>query len=85
MGKPDGGPAFPQDTHAARTVGRSMGSVGMSLRDYIAAKALNGMLAHPTRYRPRIGASSNWHEAIAEEAYELADAMLVARGGSDGR
>lgn len=50
-----------------------------ALRDEIAIFALNGMLAHSTRYRPRQGANSDWHLAIAEEAYELADAMLIAR------
>jgi NTP pyrophosphatase (non-canonical NTP hydrolase) len=39
--------------------------------------ALIGMLAHPTRYKPRPGKSANWHEAIAEEAYEIADAMAA--------
>jgi len=52
---------------------------GMSLRDYFAAQALNGMLAHSTRYRPRPGANPVWHRAIADEAYEIADAMIDAR------
>lgn len=77
MDKNNGGPAFPahctSDGHAANVDG------GMSLRDYFAAKAMQGMLAHATRYRPRPGASSNWHEAMSEEAYEIADAMLRAK------
>jgi len=40
--------------------------------------ALQGMLAHSTRYRPRPGAPENWHDAIAQEAVQLADAMLKA-------
>lgn len=48
-------------------------------RDLVAMLALNGMLSHPTRYKPRPSASKNWHEAIAEEAYQIADAMLIAR------
>ena len=48
------------------------------LRPFIATYALQGMLAHPTRYKPREGAPANWHEAIAEEAVQLADAMLAA-------
>ncbi|MBW6400024.1 hypothetical protein KPL78_19340 [Roseomonas sp. HJA6] len=84
MEKNDGGPAFPVPN--IDDDGRSwQPKGGMSLRDWIAGQALNGMLAHATRYRPRVGASRNWHEAIAEEAYEIADAMLAARGGSDGR
>jgi hypothetical protein len=48
-----------------------------NLRLMIAMQALNGMLAHGTRYRPRDG-RKDWHSAIAEEAVELADALLVA-------
>ena len=49
------------------------------LRDKIAIAALTGMLAHSTRYRPRPGAPADWHQAIAEEAYEIADAMISER------
>lgn len=52
---------------------------GLSLRDYFAAKAMQGMLAHSTRYRPRAGAPVDWHAAIAEEAYDLASAMIAER------
>lgn len=51
---------------------------GMTIRDRIAIEALGGMLAHPTRYKPR-NAFQHWHEAISEEAYEIADAMIAAR------
>ena len=65
---PDGGPAFPPmhdpDTHAS----------GMTLRDYFAAKALQGICAAP-EHLDRIGSFKN----AAEAAYELADAMLAAR------
>lgn len=47
-------------------------------RDRFAAAALTGMLAHRKRYRPRPEASPNWHEAIAEEAYQIADKMMTA-------
>ena len=43
---------------------------GMSLRDYFAAKALQGMLARPGSVNPK---------QDAEFAYMLADAMLAAR------
>jgi hypothetical protein len=49
----------------------------MSRRECIAISALSGMLAHATRYKPRAGASADWHEAIAQEAYEIADAMIA--------
>lgn len=37
---------------------------------------VNGMLSHRKRYKPRKGASRNWHEAIVEEAFELTDELL---------
>lgn len=56
----------------------------MTPRDFFATDALTGMLAHAKRYKPRAEASSNWHEAIAEEAYQIADAMMVARRSPSG-
>lgn len=41
-----------------------------------AAFALLGMLAHPTRYQPRVSdAGMHWHDAIAREAFEVGEAM----------
>ena len=74
----DGGPAFPSPQ-----CGDWAPEYGMSLRDRIAIEALGGMLAHPTRYKPR-DAFQHWHAAISEEAYELADAMLKQREASNG-
>ena len=59
-----GGPAFPFGTAFA----------GMTLRDYFAAKALQGVLADPDLVMSK-------HE-IAACAYEIADAMIQARGES---
>jgi hypothetical protein len=58
----DGGPAFPELD--ARTM-----LSGMSLRDYFAAMALQGILND---------ADAFWDEA-ARLAYQYADAMLKAR------
>lgn len=64
-----GGPAFPvlglQDDEDFN---------GMTLRDYFAAKALQGMLADP---QVRIGGNAT--AALVENAYEVADAMLAER------
>ena len=57
-----GGPAFPTATLAQKTEG------GMTLRDYFAAKAMQGLTQ---KYS---------HEGdISRNAYKIADAMLKAR------
>ena len=58
-----GGPAFPTPAH-------NLNNDGMTLRDYFAAKALQGMVADPDH----VGMAK-----IAEWAYLQADAMLKAR------
>lgn len=60
-------PAFP-------TVMLDKPDGGMSLRDYFAAKAMQGMLSEPSlRATP---------EEFASKSYELADAMLIQRNKS---
>ena len=78
--KNTGGPAFPLPVADQECCGRfESGYGGMSLRDWFAAKAMQGLLAHATRYRPRQQDQHlHWHAAISKEAYELADAMLKA-------
>ena len=69
----DGGPAFPNPGHDNGPGNyRSHPAVGMTLRDYFAAKAMQGMLS-----TDRFGAASE--KTIADWAYEQADAMLRAR------
>lgn len=46
---------------------------GMSLRDYFAAKAMQGICADPTVAPPT-------PDIVATIAYQVADAMLKARG-----
>ncbi len=49
------------------------------MRDEFARAALYGMLAHPTRYKPRHSETHlHWHDAIASESYDIADAMVAA-------
>ena len=46
---------------------------GMTLRDYFAAKAMQGLLS-------RIGHDKiNVHDVLAQRTYQIADAMLKAR------
>lgn len=75
----NGGPAFPvPGLHADE------GFNGMTLRDYFAAKAMQGLIAQSQ------GCAYTTVAAVAEEnarlasayAYELADAMLLARSQS---
>ena len=62
-----GGPAFPTTEVAMM---RSL--QGMTLRDYFAAKAMQGICAS--------GPTNEWSNSrLAAEAYDLADAMLKAR------
>lgn len=72
----NGGPAFPfgQTDAASGQLVNGLGSEGMSLRDYFAAKAMQGLLTKP--------GSVNLKED-AEFAYMMADAMLAAREGGD--
>lgn len=68
--KRDGGPAFPWVTSAGSNV--IMSKPGMSLRDYLAAQALAGLLANPTHDHLQ---PDQW----AHDAYAIADAMLAER------
>ena len=68
----NGGPAFPS------TDAKGFVSDGMSLRDYFAGQALAGILADPERHGfNELHAECEFF--IAEDAYIVADAMLVAR------
>ena len=67
-----GGPAFPCDLTAYDPeVQREM--QGMTLRDYFAAQAMQGMLAACT------GWSENAQERLAKCSYKMADEMLKER------
>jgi hypothetical protein len=65
----DGGPAFPMGYHPE---GSNNDHFGMTIRDVFAAAALQGQahrFAHPHEYR----------ELLAQDCYDIADAMLKAR------
>jgi hypothetical protein len=67
-----GGPAFPiPGLHGDADFN------GMTLRDYFAAKAMQGMVASPQF------CEGGWPDVdIAQQAYDIADAMLAARGAA---
>ena len=69
--KNNGGTAFP-------VVSDMETLIGMSKRDYFAAKALQGLLAslaHPEGTTPRMLG----FDQLAKDAFDLADEMLKAR------
>lgn len=67
----DGGPAFPVESYDHEADMDTV-KLGMTLRDYFAAAALQGMLANA---QPGDGTP----EEFAADAYAFADAMLAAR------
>ncbi|OZI17962.1 hypothetical protein [Bordetella genomosp. 7] len=77
----DGGPAFPipiagcTDGGVYNALEQSAGQLGgMSLRDYFAAKAMQGMI-NSQSYE-----DGDWEQSeIAKQAYDMASAMLRAR------
>lgn len=75
MSNKTGGPAFPYSgVHKGEKENLIVDSHGMTLRDYFAAKAMQGRLANP-----------DWlysYDRTATEAYQIADAMLRAREAS---
>lgn len=85
--KPDGGPAYPQvpirtDDGMVVTIGAYVsGFDDMSLRDWFAGQALVGILSNDSLlYRIRSESiMATVHDAAADFALEVADAMLKAR------
>ena len=74
----DGGPAFP-DPWGANELSRDA-STGMTLRDWFAGMALQGLLAG--RKTVATDYANNYAKAILEDSYKYADAMLKAREAS---
>lgn len=72
----NGGRAFPCDSIVERDDnghmhGKEVSSGGMTLRDYFAAKAMQGIISSDCNF----GALSD----LASDAYSISDAMLKAR------
>lgn len=70
----DGGPAFPTLTweRLGDEIGYSQVG-GLTLRDYFAAKAMQGSLAFFG------GGEEAWMQSMTVRCYAIADAMLAAR------
>lgn len=71
----DGGPAFPNVPEGAGSRWADW-DMGMTLRDYFAAKAMHGLITarHPDHH------GQDGPAQLAYDAYLIADAMLAARG-----
>ena len=67
-------PAFPLHNHGVQTLGLHI--TGMTLRDYFAAKAMQGLIASPRGTPDGSDATDVYY---ANSAYLVADAMLKAR------
>lgn len=77
----DGGPAYPTDASEERNRGSTV-YPGMSLRDYFAAAALQGVLSDMVDHMKvleRTGHSGDADKVLARFCYEYADAMLAER------
>ena len=74
MSKDTGGPAFPEQGLSGLPNGDVIyGREGMTLRDYFAAKAMQGLLS------AHFCSDEYTSEVIAATAYQMADAMLTER------
>jgi hypothetical protein len=87
MDRNDGGPAFPVENLVGAglrnidvnpTTGAPAGA-GMTLRDYFAAKAMQGMLAYPGDDSRGSHHNNNTPDGVASMAYSYAGAMLAER------
>ena len=84
MREKTGGAAFPTPRFMvddeSRILGFSIHTDGMSLRDYFAAKAMQGLIAHEQKASHLSGANiGDFDVRVAFAAYRYADAMLNAR------
>lgn len=59
--------------HKHPTSGQTEIAAGMDLRDYFAAKAMQGMFCHDTSF------AKQWQDQAAQDAYNMADAMMKQR------
>ncbi len=80
MEKDTGGQAFPKTGNfhdSGNACYDSVDSDGMTLRDYFAAKAMQGILANPGQLDNLNADAIKW---VTKDSYRMADAMLAARG-----
>ena len=72
----DGGPAFPSTIQYFPDDKNANEEQGMTLRDWFAGQAMQGLIASPRGPANGGTVTDSW---VAENAYIVADAMLKAR------
>ena len=77
MSKDTGGPAFPSNGMNGHG-DLYMQHFGMTLRDYFAAKAMQGFIMQEAMVNESDN-SVDWIKTIAKASYEMAEVMLEAR------
>ncbi|MTC19535.1 hypothetical protein GKR57_10105 [Providencia stuartii] len=60
-----------------KTEAKELMLADISFRDYLAAEAMNGILSNPAMIDTATDQTIEW---VAKNAYQMADAMLKARG-----
>ena len=73
-------PAFPVTDTVIEGRSFEPDYMGMSLRDYFAAKAMQSFLTAAGINKAGIPGTNNFEYFISEMAYKLADAMIYERG-----
>lgn len=74
--------AFPREnTQWIDKKGEKHFQLGMDLRDYFAAKAMQALIATPKEVSTK-GKKIKGSDGFAEMAYVMADAMMEARNGT---
>lgn len=77
--KETGGPAFPSEHELSSGV--TLKAAGLSIRDYFAAKALQGQMQREKDFGKTVREQgfAKYAAHLAETSYQMADAMLAER------
>ena len=81
----NGGPAFPAPDAGEEHFSQRSAYMGMTLRDYFAAKAMAAVISEPmwgedsSAVVSRLGNGQTEADGYATASYKIADAMLKAR------
>lgn len=78
--KDTGGPAFPVPLNPGESYQGHAMCDGMTIRDYFAAKAMQGLMQIYWDTDSEYGSAAELIKCQTTAAYEYADAMLEARG-----